>query len=58
LAAFHGHAHTGTLQGETSAGVPVFNVAKPILQREGYEVPFYLYEVQPKAMPVAQEVEG
>jgi Icc-related predicted phosphoesterase len=58
LAAFHGHAHVGTLEGQTSAGVPVFNVAKPILQREGYEVPFYLYEVQPKAVPVAQEVEG
>jgi len=58
LAAFHGHAHVGTLEGQTSAGVPVFNVAKPILTREGYEVPFYLYEVQPKAVPVAQEVEG
>lgn len=57
LAAFHGHAHVGTLEGQTSAGVPVFNVAKPILHRDGYEVPFYLYEVEHKAVPATQEVE-
>jgi hypothetical protein len=39
---FHGHAHYGTLEGETSAGVKIFNVSKPILQRAGYETPFYL----------------
>jgi Icc-related predicted phosphoesterase len=44
-AAFHGHAHYGTLAGETSAGVKVFNVSRPILLRAGYEVPFFLYEV-------------
>jgi Icc-related predicted phosphoesterase len=57
LAAFHGHAHVGTLEGETSAGVKVFNVAKPILQRLGYSVPFYLYEVQPKPAATPAEVE-
>jgi Icc-related predicted phosphoesterase len=46
LAAFHGHAHVGTLEGTTSAGVKVFNVSKPILQKAGYETPFYIYEVQ------------
>jgi Icc-related predicted phosphoesterase len=46
LAAFHGHAHVGTLEGVTSAGVKVFNVAKPILTKAGYEVPFYLFEVE------------
>lgn len=44
-AAFHGHAHHGTLRGETSAGVKVFNVAKPILLREGFEYPYFLYEL-------------
>jgi Icc-related predicted phosphoesterase len=44
-AAFHGHAHIGTLEGRTSDGVPVFNVAKPILMQQGYEFPFYLLEV-------------
>jgi len=32
-AVFHGHAHHGTLEGRTSAGVPVYNVAMPLLRR-------------------------
>lgn len=31
--ALHGHAHRGTLRGATSGGVPVFNVALPVLRR-------------------------
>lgn len=45
IAAFHGHAHIGTLEGETAGGVKVFNVAKPILLKAGYQVPFFLFEV-------------
>lgn len=45
LAAFHGHAHIGKLQGEASGGVKVFNVARPVLQKAGYELPFFLFEV-------------
>ncbi|WP_439883320.1 metallophosphoesterase family protein [Pontibacter sp. MBLB2868] len=45
VAAFHGHAHIGTLEGETSKGVKVYNVSKPILEKEGYKYPFYLLEV-------------
>jgi Icc-related predicted phosphoesterase len=45
VAAFHGHAHIGTLEGATSAGVKVFNVAKHILQKHGYPTPFYLFDV-------------
>ena len=30
-AVFHGHAHRGTMEGRTINGVPVFNVAKPLL---------------------------
>jgi Icc-related predicted phosphoesterase len=44
-AAFHGHAHHGTLEGETPNGVKVFNVSKPILQKAGFDMPFYLLEV-------------
>lgn len=44
-AAFHGHAHLGTLHGKTSAGVDVFNVSVPILLKEGYQVPFFLFEI-------------
>jgi Icc-related predicted phosphoesterase len=29
----HGHAHHGALQGQTSAGIPVYNVALPLLLR-------------------------
>jgi Icc-related predicted phosphoesterase len=45
VAAFHGHAHVGTLEGEAAGGVKVYNVAKPILLKAGYTLPFYLLEV-------------
>lgn len=43
--AFHGHAHAGSLEGQTSNGIKVFNVSKPILLRHGFTHPYYLYEV-------------
>ncbi|GEO04220.1 metallophosphoesterase [Adhaeribacter aerolatus] len=43
-AVFHGHAHVGTLEGQTSAGVKVYNVARPILQRS-HQLQHYIYEV-------------
>jgi len=45
-AVFHGHAHRGSLEGRTINGVPVYNVAKPLLQhsRPGTP-PFFLYEL-------------
>lgn len=45
VAAFHGHAHVGTLEGEAAGGVKVFNVAKPILLKAGYDLPFFMFEV-------------
>ena len=45
-AVFHGHAHRGTLEGRTINGVPVYNVAKPLLQRSRPDAPpFFLYEL-------------
>lgn len=44
-AAFHGHAHVGTLEGQTSTGIKVFNVSKPLLQNAGYEIPYFLFEI-------------
>lgn len=45
-AVFHGHAHRGTLEGKTINGVPVYNVAKPLLQRSRPEQPpFRLFEL-------------
>lgn len=32
-AVVHGHAHNGTFQGATSTGIPVYNVALPLLER-------------------------
>jgi Icc-related predicted phosphoesterase len=45
-AVFHGHAHRGTLEARTISGVPVYNVAKPLLQRSRPGVPpFLLFEL-------------
>ena len=32
-AVFHGHAHRGAPQGKTAAGIPVYNVALPVLRQ-------------------------
>ena len=45
VAAFHGHAHVGTLEGETNNGVKVYNVARPILLQSGYEKGFFILEI-------------
>lgn len=41
---FHGHAHHGTPEARTPVGIPVFNVALPLLRREG--VSYRLWRVQ------------
>src|SRR5512132_2901511 len=41
-AVFHGHAHRGTPEGRTSTGVPVHNVAMPLLLRTNPDRPPYL----------------
>ena len=49
-AVFHGHAHRGTLEAKTIGGVPVFNVAKPLLQRKlPDQPPFRLFELPREA---------
>jgi Icc-related predicted phosphoesterase len=42
-AVVHGHAHRGIARGETPKGVPVYNVARPVLARG--ERPFALFEI-------------
>ena len=45
-AVFHGHAHSGTPEGRTSRGTPVYNVAMPLLRRHFPErPPFRLLEI-------------
>ena len=39
---FHGHAHRGTAEGHTSTGVPVYNVAMPLLTRTNPDRPPFL----------------
>jgi Icc-related predicted phosphoesterase len=60
-AVFHGHAHHGRPEGATRSGVPVYNVALPVLQRAfPDQPPFRLIELpvtvsappEPGAVPV------
>jgi Icc-related predicted phosphoesterase len=44
-AVFHGHAHHGTLEGTTDKGIPVFNVAMPLLRRTDPENRFRIVEI-------------
>jgi len=36
---FHGHAHRGALEGRTREGIPVYNVAAPLLRRTNPDAP-------------------
>lgn len=40
----HGHAHRGAPEGATNRGVPVFNVALPVLRTLG-DIPYRVFEV-------------
>ena len=56
--AFHGHAHRGAPEGRTSAGIPVFNVAMPLLRRVLSDVlPIRIVEI-PVLAPVTAAVEA
>jgi len=51
--AFHGHAHRGAPEGRTSSGIPVFNVAMPLLRRTLSDaLPVRIVEI-PALMPVS-----
>jgi uncharacterized protein len=42
---FHGHAHHGYPNGKTPKGIPVYNVAYPLMQKENRDHPYLLVEV-------------
>lgn len=44
-AAFHGHAHRGTLRGATRGGIPVYNVALPVLKRQEPSLGYFTIDV-------------
>jgi Icc-related predicted phosphoesterase len=46
-AVLHGHAHRGTFEGRTAQGIPVYNVALPVLRARGADSPSYhIIEIQ------------
>jgi Icc-related predicted phosphoesterase len=57
-AVFHGHAHGGSPSGQTSGGVPVYNVSLPLLRRVAPDgPPFHILEL-PVAAANGAEVNG
>lgn len=38
---FHGHAHRGSPEGKTINNIPVYNVARPLLQRSNSDLPAF-----------------
>jgi len=48
--AFHGHAHRGVEHGRTSGGVPVRNVAYPVIRS-----PYRVYSLEQKGRPMVKE---
>ncbi len=53
-AAFHGHAHNGKAEGKTGSGVPVYNVALPLMQKGLPNEPWFrLMEFPREAMAPA-----
>ncbi len=44
-AVFHGHAHHGAPEGKTANGIPVYNVALPLLRRLHPDAPFRVVEI-------------
>ncbi len=45
LAVFHGHAHHGALEGKTPKGIPVYNVAMPLLRKLMDDKRFRVFEL-------------
>jgi Icc-related predicted phosphoesterase len=46
-AVFHGHAHKGALEGRTAKGIPVYNVAHPLLKAQRPDhAAFRVFEIQ------------
>ena len=57
-AVFHGHAHRGSPEGKTATGVPVYNVAMPLLARLNPDRPPFLILELPLDEAVQPPVEA
>jgi Icc-related predicted phosphoesterase len=53
-AVFHGHAHRGALESRTLNGVPVYNVARPLLLRTRPDVPPFRVVELPREVATPQ----
>jgi Icc-related predicted phosphoesterase len=53
---FHGHAHHGRPEGQTRSGVPVYNVALPLLRSMNAEMPFRILELAEAPASTVTEV--
>lgn len=42
---FHGHANGGPHEGKTKTGIPVFNVAMPLMEKLNEKQPYKIYEL-------------
>jgi len=51
FAVVHGHAHNGSLEGRTALGVPVYNVALPLLRKREPDRPHFRIIEIPLGMP-------
>jgi uncharacterized protein len=45
LAVFHGHAHHGALEGKTPKGIPVYNVAMPLIRKHMDDKRFRVFDL-------------
>lgn len=52
---FHGHAHHGAPEGQTKSGIPVFNVAMPLMKKMRLEGPPVRFFDVPTAVEQEQE---
>jgi Icc-related predicted phosphoesterase len=57
-AVFHGHAHRGSAEGRTATGVPVYNVAMPLLARLNPDRPPFLVLELPLDEPAQPPAEA
>jgi Icc-related predicted phosphoesterase len=48
----HGHAHHGSHEGRTARGVPVYNVAAPLMRQIWPERPYRIFELERTRLPV------
>ncbi len=57
---FHGHAHAGTAEGRTATGIPVYNVAMPLLRAKVPECKngFRLFELELKTIAQDEPLEA